>query len=46
MALRNLDIAFINFFKGRGEYPNLRKKTNGGFFWVPVNWQVDLRWSS
>jgi len=42
MALRNLDNAFTNFFKGRGEYPNFRKKANGGSFQVPANGQVDF----
>lgn len=42
MALRNLDNAFTNFFKGRGEYPNFRKKANGGSFQVPANAQVDF----
>ena len=42
MALRNLDNAFTNFFKGRGDYPNFRKKANGGSFQVPANGQVDF----
>ena len=42
MALRNLDNAFTNFFKGRGHYPNFRKKANGGSFQVPANGQVDF----
>jgi putative transposase len=42
MALRNLDNAFTNFFKGRADYPNFRKKTNGGSFQVPANGQVDF----
>lgn len=40
MALRNLDNAFTNFFKGRADYPKYRKKTNGGSFQVPANGHV------
>ncbi|HEX8427933.1 RNA-guided endonuclease TnpB family protein [Hymenobacter sp.] len=43
MALRNLDNAFTNFFRGRGEYPTFRKKAKGGSFQVPANGQVDFR---
>ena len=43
MALRNLDNAFTNFFKGRGEYPNFRKKSSSGSFQVPANGQVDFQ---
>ncbi|WP_223847365.1 RNA-guided endonuclease InsQ/TnpB family protein [Hymenobacter montanus] len=42
MALRNLDNTFTNFLKGRGDYPNFRRKANGGSFQIPANGQVDF----
>lgn len=42
MSIRNLDNAFTNFFKSRGDYPKFHKKANGGSFQVPANGQVDF----
>ena len=33
--IRNLDNAFTRFFKGQGDFPKLKKKSNGGSFNVP-----------
>ena len=33
--IRNLDNAFTRFFKGQGNFPNFKKKSNGGSFNVP-----------
>lgn len=33
--IRNLDNAFTRFFKGQGDFPNFKKKTNKGSFNIP-----------
>lgn len=33
--IRNLDNAFTRFFKGQGDFPKFKKKSNGGSFNVP-----------
>ena len=35
--IRNLDNAFTRFFKGQGNFPKFKKKSNGGSFNVPQN---------
>lgn len=35
--IRNLDNAFTRFFKGQGNFPNFKKKSNGGSFNIPQN---------
>lgn len=35
--IRNLDNAFTRFFKGQGDFPKFKKKTNGGSFNIPQN---------
>jgi len=35
--IRNLDNAFTRFFKGQGDFPKFKKKSNGGSFNVPQN---------
>jgi len=37
VALLNLDTAYSNFFKGRGDFPVFKKKSNRGSFNVPQN---------
>lgn len=37
VALLNLDTAYSNFFKGRADFPNFKKKSNRGSFNVPQN---------
>jgi putative transposase len=39
--IRNLDNAFTLFFKGQANFPNFKKKSNGGSFNIPQN--VELR---
>ncbi len=34
-SLANLDNAYTNFFKGRSEFPNFKKKLSGGSFNIP-----------
>lgn len=34
-SIRNLDHAFMRFFKGQGNFPNFKKKSNVGKFSVP-----------
>ena len=34
-SLANLDNAYTNFFKGRAEFPNFKKKSSGGSFNIP-----------
>lgn len=36
-SIRNLDNAFIRFFKGQCSFPNFKKKSNGGSFNIPQN---------
>jgi len=36
-ALLNLDIAYTNFFKGRGKFPNFKKRTGKQSFLCPQN---------
>lgn len=35
--IRNLDNAFTRFFKGQGNFPKFKKKSNGGSFNIPQN---------
>ena len=35
MSLRNLDTAFINFFRGNADFPKFKKKSNRLFFQIP-----------
>jgi putative transposase len=35
--IRNLDNAFTRFFKGQGDFPKFKKKSNGGSFNIPQN---------
>ena len=35
--IRNLDNAYTRFFKGQGNFPKFKKKSNGGSFNVPQN---------
>jgi putative transposase len=35
--IRNLDNAFTRFFKGHGNFPKFKKKSNGGSFNIPQN---------
>jgi putative transposase len=37
VALMNLDIAYLKFFKGQNSFPNFKKKSNGGNFNIPQN---------
>lgn len=37
VALLNLDTAYSNFFKGKADFPQFKKKSNGGSFNVPQN---------
>jgi putative transposase len=37
VALLNLDTAYSNFFKGRGDFPTFKSKSNRGSFNVPQN---------
>lgn len=41
-GLRNLDVAFTNFFKKRSGFPVYKKKRNGGSFQYPQGVKVDL----
>lgn len=34
-SLANLDNAYTNFFKGRAEFPNFKRKSSGGSFNIP-----------
>ena len=36
-SIRNLDNAFTRFFKGQGNFPKFKKKSNGGSFNIPQN---------
>ena len=36
-AIRNLDIAYLRFFKGQNSFPTFKKKSNGGSFNIPQN---------
>jgi putative transposase len=35
--IRNLDNAFTRFFKGKGDFPKFKRKSNGGSFNIPQN---------
>lgn len=37
VALLNLDMAYSNFFKGKADFPQFKKKLNSGSFNVPQN---------
>jgi len=37
VTLMNLDAAYLRFFKGQANFPNFKKKSNGGSFNVPQN---------
>jgi putative transposase len=37
VALLNLDKAYSNFFKGKSDFPQFKKKSNSGSFGVPQN---------
>ena len=37
IALMNLDAAYFRFFKGQADFPNFKKKSNGGSFNAPQN---------
>lgn len=37
VALMNLDAAYLKFFKGLSDFPNFKKKANGGSFNAPQN---------
>lgn len=37
VALMNLDAAYLRFFKGHGNFPKFKKKSNGGSFNIPQN---------
>ena len=37
VALMNLDVAYLRFFKGQNSFPKYKKKSNGGSFNVPQN---------
>ena len=39
--IRNLDNAFTRFFKGQGDFPKFKKKSNGGSFNVPQSVSLD-----
>ena len=39
--IRNLDNAFTRFFKGQGNFPKFKKKSNGGSFNVPQSVSLD-----
>lgn len=41
-ALRNLDTAYQNFFKGRGKFPNFKKKSSKQSFGCPQNVTADF----
>lgn len=36
-SIVNLDAAFTGFFKGQADFPNFKKKSNGGSFNIPQN---------
>lgn len=42
-ALLNLDMAYNNFFKGRGNFPNFKKKSNNQSFHVPQSVTVEKK---
>lgn len=39
-AIVSLDSAYINFFKGKSDFPNFKKKLNGGSFTLPQNVRI------
>lgn len=40
-ALRNLETAYVNFFKGRTKFPRFHSKKHGGSFAVPQHFKVE-----
>lgn len=40
-SIVNLDVAFTKFFKGQSNFPNFKKKGNGGSFSVPQNIELN-----
>jgi putative transposase len=40
--IRNLDNAFTRFFKGQADFPNFKKKSNGGSFNIPQNVTLEV----
>lgn len=40
-ALRHLDAAYVNFFKGRAKFPRFHSKKHGGSFAVPKSFKVN-----
>ena len=40
-ALRNLDNAYQNFFKGRAKFPRFHSKKHGGSFAIPQHFKVE-----
>lgn len=40
-ALRNLDTAYQNFFKGRAKFPRFHSKKHGGSFAIPQHFKVE-----
>ena len=43
VSLLNLDIAFSNFFRGKGKYPNFKKKSNNQSFGVPQSVTIEKK---
>lgn len=40
-ALRHLDTAYVNFFKGRTKFPRFHTKKHGGSFAIPQHFKVE-----
>ena len=40
-ALRHLETAYVNFFKGRARFPRFHSKKHGGSFAVPQHFKVE-----
>ena len=40
-ALRHLETAYVNFFKGRAKFPRFHSKKHGGSFAVPQHFKVE-----
>ena len=40
-ALRHLETAYVNFFKGRTRFPRFHSKKHGGSFAVPQHFKVE-----
>lgn len=40
-ALRHLDTAYVNFFKGRTKFPRFHSKKHGGSFAIPQHFKIE-----